>query len=192
MTTSAPQQSQIATPEQVVRAFAALSLSEQQRLRQIARLRALGIPAMTWEDLLHEALVRTLAGKRQWPLEVNLVAFLAQTMRSIANEERERTAAEPIDYAPGPGIDDEHSGHADSMIEVRTPESELMARSTLQKIEHIFATDAEAIHILHGLAEGLTPAETQMRSGMTRIQYASAQKRIQRALTRRFGKASNV
>ena len=38
------------------------------RLRAIARLRARSLPGgVSWSDLLHEAVVRALAGVRPWP-----------------------------------------------------------------------------------------------------------------------------
>lgn len=185
-----PQRS-LATPDQVVRAFADLSTREQQGLRQIARLRAMGLHHMGWEDLLHEALYRTLAGKRRWPLDVNLVAFLAQTMRSVASEERDRAAFEPINLASDSGAqEDNDRGISEQTPDARTPEALAAANSALRQIENLFADDPAAINILRGLGEGRTPNEIQTMSGMTETEYASTQKRIQRALARKFGKAS--
>lgn len=191
MATLAPQQRNVATPAQVAQAFSTLSSRDQQALRQIAKLRAIGLQSMTWEDLLHEALYRALAGARLWPLNVNLVAFLAQTMRSIASEERGRATSEPVDYSAEHGAKVEAPSPLESVADARTPESDLVTRQAISKVEAIFAGDLEALHLIHGLAEGLTPAETQARSGMTTVQYASAQRRIQRALARSFGKASD-
>ncbi|WP_382322381.1 hypothetical protein ACFJGX_05515 [Hydrogenophaga sp. UC242_50] len=180
----------MATPNQVAYAFSMLSPSEQQCLRQIAKLRALGLPAMSWEDLLHEALYRALAGARLWPLNVSLVAFLAQTMRSIASEERARTAKEPVEQL-AVGADDEGPSAVETVADEQTPETELAARQAIRQVEAMFAADPQALHVIHGLAEGLTPTETQARSGMTPVQYASAQKRIQRTLARKYGEASD-
>lgn len=143
---------------------------------------------MGWEDLLHEALYRTLAGKRKWPLEVNLVAFLAQTMRSVASEERNRAVAEPIaSDAWAQEDDDRHI--VEQVPDARTPETLASANSALRQIEKLFADDPPAISLLRGLGEGRTPSEIQMMTRMTETEYASTQKRIQRALARKFGKA---
>lgn len=190
MTSLAPQQRDVATPHQVASAFSMLSPGDQQSLRQIAKLRALGLRAMSWEDLLHEALYRALAGARLWPLSVSFVAFLAQTMRSIASEERARTASELVEQPAGEA-DDEGPSQVEAVAGQQTPETELAARQAIRQVEALFAADPQALHVIHGLAEGLTPAETQARSGMTPVEYASAQKRIQRTLARKFGRASD-
>jgi DNA-directed RNA polymerase specialized sigma24 family protein len=147
---------------------------------------------MAWEDLLQEALYRTFAGRRLWPLDVNFVAFLAQTMRSIASEERKRMALEPVEYESDLRNEDDTLDLSGLAVDTRTPESEAMARAALKQIDQMFSSDQEALHILRGLAEGLTPAETQAMAGMTGNQYANTQKRIQRALSRKFGKDINA
>jgi len=49
-------------------ALAARSEDDFLRLRAIARLRARSAPGgVSWSDLLHEAVVRALAGVRPWP-----------------------------------------------------------------------------------------------------------------------------
>ncbi|MBX3608646.1 MAG: sigma-70 family RNA polymerase sigma factor [Hydrogenophaga sp.] len=190
MTSFAPQPREVASPHQVAEAFSMLSPGEQQSLRQIAKLRALGLPSMSWEDLLHEALYRALAGARLWPLSVSLVAFLAQTMRSIASEVRARTANEPIEQA-AIGADDEGPSAVETVAGEQTLETELAARQAIRQVEALFSADPQALHVIHGLAEGLTPTETQARAGMNPVQYASAQKRIQRTLARKFGRTSD-
>ncbi len=64
-------------PRDVGAALAALSEDDLLRLRAIARLRARSLPSgMSWSDLLHEAVLRALAGTRPWPPGVPLLAFL--------------------------------------------------------------------------------------------------------------------
>ena len=63
-----------------------LTTAELRRLKGMARVRALGLHEVEWQDLLQEAVVRTLGGARQWPVDVGLVVFLRETMRSIASE----------------------------------------------------------------------------------------------------------
>ena len=72
--------------------MAALSEEDLLRLRAIARLRARSLPpgGMTWSDLLHEAVLRALAGARPWPAGVPLLAFLAGVMRSLCDEQWRR------------------------------------------------------------------------------------------------------
>ena len=66
-------------------ALAALSEEDLLRLRAVAKLRARALPpdAMSWPDLLHEAVLRALTGARTWPIGVPLLGFLAGVMRSL-------------------------------------------------------------------------------------------------------------
>jgi RNA polymerase sigma-70 factor (ECF subfamily) len=57
-----------AAPRDIGEALAALSEDDFLRLRAIARLRSRSLPGgVSWSDLLHEAVVRALAGVRPWP-----------------------------------------------------------------------------------------------------------------------------
>ena len=70
-------------------ALEALSEEDLLRLRTLARQRARSLPpgAMSWRDLLHEAVLRALTGARPWPNGVPLLAFLAGVMRSLCDEQ---------------------------------------------------------------------------------------------------------
>jgi DNA-directed RNA polymerase specialized sigma24 family protein len=173
-----------ASPDEAMQAFLDLHQTDQLKLRQLARLRASGL-SVSWEDLLQEALFRIFSGRRRWPRTVPFIAFLAQTLRSIASEERERAAAEPVTTEAGFAGDDAISLN-ELAVDTTTPESTLLTNRAVQEIETLFKADTEALHILHGLAHGFTPDEVRTASGMTQTQYGSAQKRMQRALARKF------
>ena len=55
---------------------------------------------MSWSDLLHEAVLRALAGARPWPPGVPLLAFLAGVMRSLCDEQWRRRRL--LDTLPTP------------------------------------------------------------------------------------------
>jgi len=178
-----------ASIDEVKAAFVGLADEDLVKLRQIARLRSHGLPTSTWEDLLQEALFRALAGMRQWPASVPFLAFLAQTMRSIASDERRR--AQDVEVIAESDLgDDESSASRFNDIAVTTVTPELLAesRSALAEIENLFLSDPEALQILEGLALGAAPAEIQASSGMTAVQYSTAQRRIQRTLPKLYGK----
>jgi RNA polymerase sigma-70 factor (ECF subfamily) len=82
------------------------------RLRAIARLRARSLPDGTsWSDLLHEAVLRALAGARRWPPGVSLLAFLAGIMRSLCDEQwrhHRRQGDLPTPHDGGRADDPEH------------------------------------------------------------------------------------
>ena len=79
-------QRDMATREECAEALRALSDKDYERLEKIARLRVIGLHAVEWRELLHDAIARLLDGRRQWPRNVPLVVFLRETMRSIASD----------------------------------------------------------------------------------------------------------
>ena len=181
-----------ATAAEVATALVALSDADLIRLKRVAQLRSAGLSAVTWEDLLNEAVTRSLAGARVWPLDVPFIAFMAQTIRSIASEERrriehEQTSAE-ADLQSG---EDDNQPITDMAINDITPERQVVARRTLKAIEDLFQYDREAEAILRGFAEGATPEQIQVSAALTPTQYASAQRRIRRQLARHFSGKEN-
>lgn len=183
--------SSLATGDQVAQAMAALSDEDLVRLKRIAQMRAHGLVSFDWQDLLQESIARALAGSRQWPLEVPFIAFLAQTVRSIANEEWERPGRQQVttesDFRSR-DADGEHSADLSQLAsDPVDPEREAAARDSLRHIESLFREDPDALAILHGLAQGLSPDEVQTGACMTSTRYESAQKRIRRKLARSFG-----
>jgi DNA-directed RNA polymerase specialized sigma24 family protein len=167
--------------ERIERAIAALSDADLLRLKQIAQFRARRLPGIEWADLFNEAVGRALAGDRHWPIEVPLVAFLAGIMRSLAEElwrqQRQRNAFFAAAWASA-------GGSAAVPSEAPDPERELYARQSLAAIEALFAPDADALRLVAGLAEGLSAAEIQLKTGMDATRYATTRRRIRRTLLR--------
>ncbi len=181
-----------ATTAEVAAALAALSDADLVRLKRVAQLRSAGLNVITWEDLVNEAVARSLAGARVWPLHIPFIAFMAQTIRSIASEERRRVEHEQTSAETDlrSSEDDDHP-IADRAVNDITPEREVIARRTLSAIEGLFQDDQEATAILQGFAEGATPEQIQASAALTPTQYASAQRRVRRRLARHFAGKEN-
>lgn len=149
-----------------------LSRADLVRLKAIARLHAFGLPpGMSGADLLHEAILRTMQGTRVRPPDVPLVAFLAETMRSIKSEQvrryrRERDAATPEPRA------------------VPDPERIMAATQELAAIYRLFADDRAATQILNGVGAGWSAEEIRKATNMSKTDYNSARKRMRRAFLR--------
>jgi len=176
-----------ASPQEVARALVNLSPVNKARLRHAAQLRSLGLAGASWEDLVSEAAARALSGSRRWPSEVPFIAFMIQTVRSIASEEWNRmlilgeTLESDLQAANG---DQHESVLAELAIDTLTPERVAQSRSALQEIEGLFSNDPEALNVIRGLALGHSPEETQAESRMSAVSYASTQRRIRRILAR--------
>lgn len=172
---------QTATPGEVRAALLGLSAADSVRLKQIAKLRAAGI-SMDWADLLNEAFARALSGQRQWPAGVAFVAFIAQTMRSIASDERgsSELVVSLDDLQAGQGV-----GRSDGELTPATdvtPERELSAKQELRRVQALFHGDPVSLAILVASVEDMSPDATQKQLGLTATQYASALRKIRRRL----------
>ncbi len=160
-------------PRDVSAALAALSEDDLLRLRELARLRARSLPGGTsWSDLLHEAVVRVLAGTRQWPPGVPLLAFLAGVMRSLCDEQwrRHRLQESLCTSATADGAHD--------------PERVYAAAEALSSLYRLFAADAEVMKVITGLTHGMTAEAIRRQYGLTEVQYDTARRRMRRAMLR--------
>lgn len=176
-----------ASTDEVARALVALSSANKARLRFAAQLRSVGLTAVSWEDLVSEATARALSGARRWPKDVPFVAFMIQTVRSIASEEWQRQSlhGEALESDLQATVGDQEGFIlAEFAIDSLTPERVAQARSAIQEIEEVFSSDPDALNVIRGLALGHSPEETQAEFGMTAVRYASTQRRIRRTLAR--------
>lgn len=175
-----------ATPDETIDALAGLSAAEHRRLERLARNRAWGLRHRGWEDILNTAIERTLAGTRRWRRRVPLVAFLAETMRSVADELRAQESRDlSVPESDLPGAEDEQISIFERVAScASTPEEEMIAKEILARIEELFVGDEEGLGVVMARAEAYGPAETQDLLGLTPTQYDSALKRVRRKLLR--------
>ena len=161
-------------PSQDVRtALAALPEDDLLRLRAIARLRARALPGGTsWSDLLHEAVLRALSGTRRWPPGVPLLAFLAEVMRSLCDEQWRRHRRETVVC------------HPDPTDQVDDPERSYAASEALAAMHRLFASDEAALKVITGLASGMDAEETRRHYGLTAVDYDTTRRRMRRAMLR--------
>lgn len=176
----------VASHDEVVAAFKNLSPSDLARLRQLARLRSFKMPGQDWEDLLSEAVARALAGSRRWPRSVPFIAFMAQTMRSVADEQWERLKREG--WILEGDLESSNGETSISLAELAVdevdPQRLALARSALAGIAQLFAQDTGALIVLQGMAEGLSPEEIMQSAQMDKTEYATTQRRIRRTLAK--------
>ena len=156
----------------VAAALAALGEDDLLRLRALARLRARSLPGgMSWSDLLHEAVLRALAGSRPWPPNVSLLAFLGGVMRSLCDEQwRRRRLQDSLPAPDATGADN--------------PERACAAAEALNAVYRLFASDAEAMKVITGLTNGMAAEAIRRHYGLTAVEYDTARRRMRRAMLR--------
>lgn len=183
----------ITPASEVAEALRQLSDADMRRLEALARVRAIGLHEVDWRDLLYESVHRLYEGRRRWPRDVPLIAFLHQTMRSIASEHWKRRdegkVVSEADLLRNEG--EERIGIVEAAPDGTTsPERETAAAETLARIESLFADDPDAQTVISGMVSGKGPREIQEGADMDNKRYATTQRRIRRTLARAFPERS--
>lgn len=179
---------------EVDRAVKALTPAEQLRLKGFAmfRVRGLGRAAGTrdWEDLLQEALYRTLIGAtdtrngRHWNKKVNLVKHLEETMRSIANSwKRQFTGPQASTYLASEfrTLDDEGEEYSplDNLASGQPlTDQELIEAEEENRMLRTLRDDPDATVVLLGWMNGLRKNEILAKYSLDEKSYAAAVRRM--------------
>jgi hypothetical protein len=117
------------------------------------------------EDLIQEAFMRVLDGRREWPRGLHVVPFLCGVMRSIAWDWRVENRDEGVEGEPTGS----EEGHA-------------IARLDAQRVIDLFKDDPIAQKILIGMMDGARGEDLRELSGLTRTEYESKRTKIRRHL----------
>jgi CheY-like chemotaxis protein len=176
----------IATKFEIVRAIEMLSCSEQwQDLKKNAYWRAQRFPAnlgKTGEDLVQEALVSTLEGRKNWNMAaVDIFGHLLFAMKNIAHGWEEKfyrweSTVEAVTHNAG-GVelsllDNKPSGDP-SVYE------SVSARDEVERLFGKFREDRVATAILQAQLKGVTTArEIMQEQSLTKRQYEAGRRRI--------------
>lgn len=129
-------------------------------------------------DLIQEAACRALDGRRRCPRDVAFMAFLIETMRSVASHEREKRSR--MVYLAEVGETVERGG-AHPAAAAQGPEADLIEKQTADIIQAIHAAlgdDPEAQLVLMGWAEELRGGALRDATGLDQGQIDYAKRRI--------------
>jgi DNA-directed RNA polymerase specialized sigma24 family protein len=175
-----------ATPEDVEQAIRRLTDNDYRHLGKVADYRSLSLMAigLGWsgDDLLQEAITRTLEGDRKWPRGVSLMAHLWGTMRSIASHVPDELKGGKIETA----TTDDESRSQGIVLKSQSPDQEVIAaaQQRLAIIENRFADDDGVALVIEGLASGMTGPEIQEALGITQREYETRMTRLRRGIER--------
>ncbi len=173
--------------EEIAEAIEGFSPADWVRLRRVARhyARSLVIEA---DELLQEACTRAFES-RTCPAHVDVVKFLAEAMRSIANGEgeksepklrvvltpREGDQEDPIEQFPHPSP---------------SAESEMLQRENNEKLRRdilaLFDDDTIARDIVEGTMEDMNAEELRELTGLDKTAYATKRKLIRRRIDQHY------
>ncbi|MCB1058132.1 MAG: hypothetical protein KDD11_21745 [Acidobacteria bacterium] len=179
-----------AGPDEVTEAIASLTSEELLALRLKARYYAKGLGRLRRgrdeQDLIQEAMLRTLDGDRKWqPAKVTFVQHLYGAIKSIAYAWR--TKSERGDAAEVP--DSDHARSSELTVETfgsssGNPVTALEVREDLNRIHEYFREDRDVVEILAGWEEGMGGPEIQELAEISENEYRAAVRRLRRGLPR--------
>jgi DNA-directed RNA polymerase specialized sigma24 family protein len=183
-----------ATPDEIAAAVEGLTAEDTLKLDHYARFRIkrIGRAADTrdHDDLLAEALRKTLDGDRSWNKDVTFPVHLLGAMWSISSHWAEAFANEQ--RAGRAQISDRKDARTELPGVVdEVAERNAAALETLAQVRALFANDALASNIVAGWEDGLDPAEIRELLGVDKTTFDSKVRAIRRELIRAGLKTDN-
>lgn len=158
------------------------------RLLQAARfhVRHLRLHGVESDELVNEAFVRHLDGRRRWEDDADPAAVLLGTVQSVAWEWRVKANRFVPESALAPAGAEEDTGEEGILARQAAPDPGPDATASVagiyREVEAAVSDDEHVLSIVLGRSEGLTPTDIQKEFGMTPTQYASALKKLRRAI----------
>jgi DNA-directed RNA polymerase specialized sigma24 family protein len=136
------------------------------------------------EDLLQEAFARALDGSRKCPVNVAIVKFLAEVMRSLASDSAKARGRHPESRALP--LADETGLLFDPPDCRPTAEQELEGRREIDRIRaavlKLFADDLVAQTVAEGMMEGMEGEELRATTDLSTTGFASTRRLIRRRI----------
>lgn len=147
-------------------------------------------------ELFHEALYRVAIDERHCPRHLSVMAFLVQTMRSIADHDREKLANEnftPLENKEGVIKTDAETSAGLSGLGSLNPEGHLLRKEEEANVTDVIATiqshfdgDDDCQLLILGWCDGLRGAELRNFLGVdqTRLDYLA--KKFRRKMGKQY------
>lgn len=193
-----PEGEQVATRDETISAWKALSAEDKTKLEVYATLQAWMrrkyAPGISGEDLLQEAWKRVFEGKRRWRMRnVEFLPFMFGVIGGIGSD-LTRTNSGKLSAASlseGALRNEDDSSEQESPLDryasnTDTPEAIAIAKEQFAGFHSTFEDDETAWYVLECIAEGLSGPEIQRRLGMSHNEFEAARKKIARRVPKYF------
>lgn len=167
--------------DEIGAAFDGLSPDDKLKLAAIETY-LLGGTGLGKGDIVHEAVCRALTGQRKCPRKVVFMAFLVETMKSIASHAREKQRWTVVMANPPETVNTSATNSASTP----SPEDELIAVSVIQRVHSHFEDDEEAGLVLMGWADGLRGKSLREATGLDQAKLDYAIKRIRTSMRKLY------
>ncbi|PZR74040.1 MAG: hypothetical protein DI537_46205 [Stutzerimonas stutzeri] len=134
------------------------------------------------DDLINEALARTLSGDRAWRDDLPLRTQLIGTMKSVLSAWRKARARKP-EVQWNEAVDElVLDGDGDMVV---CEPFEVRLQEELQVIDKLLANDQGARDLMYAAMEGFSREELEEVTGLTANEIIAARERIKRLLAKR-------
>lgn len=170
------------TPGEVRRIISRLRAPDLVRLGALARVWASGLRQHDADDLLNEALDRVLSGRRLWPVDLPLSAFLSQVMRSIASQWRLENQREPLNEDKTERVFEEQSNNPGACYDIG---------DIISRMRRSLGADPQALGVFDHILADSDREDAQAALGMKATQYDTARRRMVRQLFEAFHEGWN-
>jgi len=174
--------------DEVEEAVKRLSRPQLLRLENYAKKRIRGLgranEGRDHNDLMQEAITRTLTGQRHWNKSVTFVVHLFGVIQSISNHWGEQFDPESaqleseITRTSPEGKDSFHLHDAPSTLP--NAEHVLSAKQEIERIESLFAKDQKALDVIGGWRSEMTGPEIQEVLEISKTEYETIARKIRR------------
>jgi RNA polymerase sigma-70 factor (ECF subfamily) len=178
----------VRTRDEIADAICVLTPAQSARLRLVAEKYAWRCP-LGPDDLLQEAFLRALEGGRKCPAHIDVVRFLAEAMRSIADGEAEKIENQ-VALAPIAQLDGEQDGAVDPEEPGLNAEDAAIGKQNVAAIRNamlaLFDDDSQARDLVEGIMEGFSADELRELTGLDETSYASKRRLIRRTIDKHY------
>jgi hypothetical protein len=170
----------IRTRDEVEAAIRAFTGAEWVRLHFLAKSFAYKT-GWGFEDLLQEAILRTLLGTRNCPTDVDVIKHLADTMSSIADGEREKAHNRELHLPiPQPGLEDA----VDPPSPGWSAEENLIYEGARAELLAMFDDDPVARELVEGILADFDTEQLKELTGLQGTAYNTKRTLVRRRLTK--------
>lgn len=179
---------QHATTEEILAAYSKLDRPQLASLFNYSRKLISGTSFTEPLDLVHEALHRSLDGRRNWPVGLDFGIYMAKTMQSIVHSERKRMKnvfTQPLSLdvlmeLGGEGLPT-HCSAEDLAI---TAENLRITMKAADAARVELADDTDALRVLSGMLAGMSPMEMRESYNLTSKSFDAARHRVMRRIVK--------
>ncbi len=134
------------------------------------------------DDLLHQAILKTLNGRRRWNRRFSIIEHLDGVMKSDSGHEADKRTARGFSQLPEDNVE--------SIDQQPSPEALLLIRDELKDLLDLFDGDEIALKLLRLKGDGFSASEIQLELGIEKKHYETVTKRIRRRVIKYLAKGS--